>query len=129
VTKQAKTFTLGQLLSVMTDRLLCPIGDLYDILNHLTQDDLFTHQLPRASRECKPTLLKRYPQLASVDASGVTPENWQTWLSAQEAKFGKTFEVLPVHPETHEVKNPITEAIEMVGQDRVIGIRVGDKEE
>ena len=29
---------------------------IYDILNFLTGDNLYTHQLPRAMRECEPWL-------------------------------------------------------------------------
>ena len=62
-------FHIGAILSVTTGRLVAPNGieDVYSILNHMTGDNLFTHQLPRAGEECKPWLLRQHPQL--VDAS------------------------------------------------------------
>ena len=59
-------FTLGQVLTVTTGRLLCPMDELYAILNFMTQEDLYTHQLPRASNHCKPALLEKYPILAKL---------------------------------------------------------------
>ena len=58
-----KAFGLGALLSVTTGRLLCEIGDLYEILNHLTGDNLFTHVLPRAMRFAAPRLAIVFPEL------------------------------------------------------------------
>ena len=62
-----KTFHLGDILSVTTSRLVSPrhIDGVYDILNWMTGDNLFTHQLPRASRECEGPLLAQHPDLAS----------------------------------------------------------------
>ena len=52
-TKMTKTFDLGTVLTVTTGRLLTDIGNLYEILNFMTGDDLMTHQLPRATEACK----------------------------------------------------------------------------
>ena len=59
----SKQFHLGDVLSVTSDFLLSPrkIDGVYDILNYMTGDDLYTHQLPRASKECKPWLLRKHP--------------------------------------------------------------------
>src|SRR4051812_25242756 len=64
-----RTFDLGTVLSVTTGRLVAPNGmdDLYDILNFLTGDNLFTHVLPRANRWAAPLLLAQFPRLANVD--------------------------------------------------------------
>lgn len=48
-----KVFHLGQLLSITTSKLVSPVGSspiqgVYEILDFLTKDSLFTHQLPRA---------------------------------------------------------------------------------
>ena len=63
---QTKQFHLGDVLSITTGRLVSPrhIDGVYDILNFMTGDNLFTHQLPRAFDECKPYLVAQFPQLA-----------------------------------------------------------------
>lgn len=44
----AKRFDLGAVLTVSTKRLLTDIDDLYKILNYLTGEQIYTHQIPRA---------------------------------------------------------------------------------
>lgn len=57
-----RTFGLGAILTVTTDVfLVADIGDIYQLLNYMTGDNLFTHQLPRAAGECKPALLAQHP--------------------------------------------------------------------
>ncbi len=120
-----KQFHIGDVLSVTTGHLVSPrhMDGIYDILNFMTGDNLFTHQLPRASDECKPHLLEQHPQLNDVDASGVTSENWQKWLDQQVARFGEKLSVRPIPEGRHEFRNPLDEATEMMGStDKVIPI-------
>lgn len=76
---KTKTFPLRVVLTVTTGRLLTEskgpndngIIDLYKILGWMTDDEPFTHQLPRFGEECTPWLLRWFPELKSVD----TPKN------------------------------------------------------
>lgn len=43
-----KNFSLKQLYSIVDGRLSTNMGDVYDMLNHITNSNLFTHQLPTA---------------------------------------------------------------------------------
>jgi len=63
-----KQFHLGDLLSVTTGRLLSPVGikGVYNILNHLTGANLFTHELPYAAKVCTPYLEKQFPFLKEI---------------------------------------------------------------
>ena len=117
-------FHIGDLLSVTHGKLLSPngIGGCYEILNHMTGDTLFTHQLPRAAEAAKPALLRQHPRLAEIDASDVTPENWRDWLAVVVAAYGETLFVEPLAAGEWEHRDPITEAEEMVGPDRVIAV-------
>lgn len=116
-----KEFDLGDILSITTGTLVSPrhMDGVYDILNFMTGDNLFTHQLSRASREMAPRLLAQHPDLAAVDASVVTPENFKAWLDEQVAKYGETRLVRSEH-QFHEAKDAVTEAVEMFGPDRTI---------
>lgn len=60
-----KKFHISDVLSVTTGRLVSSrhMDGIYEILNFLTGDKLFTHQLPRAMRECEPWLKTQFPQL------------------------------------------------------------------
>lgn len=66
-----KQFHIGDVLSITHEHLVSPrhMDGVYDILNYMTGDSLFTHQLPRAGRECKEPLLAQHPELASVDVA------------------------------------------------------------
>jgi hypothetical protein len=127
-----KRFHLGDVLSITTGKLVSPrhIEGVYDILNWMTGDNLFTHQLPRACRECQPHLLAQLPQLADVDASEVNAENHAAWLAEQVCKYGESFAVQPIPSGAHEHKDPITEAAEMMGgPDKVIAVTAPEQED
>lgn len=120
-----RTFPLGEVLSIITGKLLCDIGGVYRVLNFLTGEELYTHQIPRAMRVCQPFVAWLHPDLAALDWSGVNTSNWQAWLGAQVARFGPTRELAPLSPHAYEPQDPIDEAIEMMGGDvsRVIVLR------
>jgi hypothetical protein len=94
----------------------------YDILNFMTGDDLMTHQLPRAFDEMKLRLLAQHPNLAGITGDTCTPETHAEWLADQIAAFGETLPVRREH-QFHEVRDPIAEAEEQLGKDRVIVVR------
>ena len=104
---KTKKFHLGDILSVTMGRLVSPrhMDGIYDILNFMTGDNLFTHQLPTASRVCKPDLLRQHPQLKNVDASGVNKKNAEHWLAEQVGKYGK---YLVVKPLPNDIASQIT---------------------
>lgn len=133
-----KEFHLGDVLSITTGRLVSPrhMDGVYEILNFMTGEDLFTHQLPRASDECKPFLIEQFPQLATPEMdfavaelvemlktpSGKAESNKLIlgWLSKlTSGKYGvrceEKYNVKPLPKNAHEVKDPIAEAVEMMG--------------
>mgnify|MGYP001611083412 CR=1 FL=1 len=122
------TFTLGEVLSITTGKLFCPIGVVYKILNHMTGDNLFTHQLPRAMREMQPHLLAQFPQLAAVNAEPVTTENWQAWLRDQVLEHGDEFDVKPAPEHAHEFIDPMSELAEKVHPNKIIVIDAGTRD-
>jgi hypothetical protein len=140
---KTKQFHLGDVLSVTTERLVSPrhVDGVYDILNFMTGDNLFTHQLPRANDECKPFLLEQFPQLATPEMDFAVAELGEMlktksgkaeteklvagWLAKQVAKYGEMFTVKPIPSEKHAVKNPIQEALEMIGpRTKVIAVGI-----
>lgn len=152
-----KEFSLGDVLSITTGRLLSErhIDGVYDILNWMTGDDLFTHQLPRAGKSCEPWLIEQYPQLDPKQnpklqtmlekltmmletESGKAEVNLliRGWLGSVGSNFWglSSDDKLTVYPlaakwgEWYESKDPMEEAIEMMGADRVIGIHAPDSD-
>lgn len=126
-----KDFHIGDILSVMTGRLVSPrhIEGVYDILNHLTADNLFTHQLPRASRECEPYLRERFPDLAAVEVPEVFEDaaHVHRWLAALVETHGETREVAAMRDGVHEYRDPLTEIKEMAGDRPVLVLDPNDE--
>lgn len=82
-----RNFHIGDILSITTGRLVSPrrMDGVYDILNYMTGDDLFTHQLIRAAEECAPALREQHPDLTDVDAGGVP---WRGTRPKMARRFG-----------------------------------------
>ena len=121
-----RKFHIGTILSITDGHLLAPnkIDDVYDILNFMTGDSLFTHQLPRAMKECAPHLLKKHPQLAAFDGSGITTKNYEEELQKAIKRFGEWMQVESLEPGAHLHIDPIQEAEGMMGADKVIVVKV-----
>lgn len=112
---ETKTFSLAQILTMTTGRLLCDMDGVYKILNFLTQDDIFTHAIPRAMRTCKPYLKELLPQfdtpefqlavgeliecLGSPAAKGHARPLIDGWLLKQIEVYGNAFELEPMPSE------------------------------
>lgn len=106
-----RVFDLGAILSVTTGRLLCSMDDLYGILNWMTGDSLFTHQLPRAGEECQGPLLAQHPDLAGIIVpKGLSgEETCRAWLAVQAARFGYSRMVAPLAEGKHARIHPLVE--------------------
>lgn len=108
-----KTFHLGDLLSVTSGSLVSPshIGGVHALLDYMTGDTLFTHQLPRACDECKPALLAQYPFLAEVEVPDEFDGKYhvEAWLADLVALHGAKLEVRPLDRADHAHIDPISE--------------------
>ena len=117
-----REFPLDEVLTVSTGALLARrhMDAVYDVLNFLTGDNLFTHQLPRALISCQPAVLAQHPDLAEI----VVPE-WgedvhaeiMAWLAELETKYGTTRVLVPIAEWEH--RDPVEEACDLIGADKV----------
>jgi len=138
-----KQFHISDVLTVTTGKLVSSrhIDGVYELLNFLTGDNLFTHQLPRAARECEPWMRTQFPQLfpedprmgpllerlkISLESEPETRkdkgEACARWVKAVQEAYGLP-ELLPVYEMGADMQthiDPIEEAEAMVGKDRVI---------
>jgi hypothetical protein len=125
---QTRHFHLGDILSITHGRLVSPrhMDGIYDILGFMTRDDLYTHQLPRAMKECKPWLLRQHPQLDTPEVTLAVAELGEMldtpwgeakpdmvvaeWLASMVARYGNIFPVEPIPMDDHDRIDPIEEA-------------------
>lgn len=86
-----KSFHLGDILTLSTGTLVSSMDGLYHILNHMTQDDLFTHQLLIASPIMRDELLRQLPFLTGIDKPvGLsTREGCDGWISSWASVHGE----------------------------------------
>ena len=117
-----KKFHLGDILSITTGALVSPnhMEGIYQILNFMTGDNLFTHQLPRASRQCEPYLVKQLPWLSEISAEDVNEKNWESWLAKKVEKYGEFHEITPIPTSEYKYQEPIKELQQMTSAKIVI---------
>jgi len=141
-----KTFDISDVLSITTERLVSSrhMDGVYDVLNFMTGENLFTHQLVRASKVCKPELLRQFPVLDSGEmqfavgelilrldsdvAKGYESELVVRWISKltdpngylsaggkQRIIVPRRLEVTPLQDGGYEAQDPMDELASMVG--------------
>lgn len=108
-------FKLGAVLSVTTGYLLCEIGELYKILNFITKQDLYTHQLPRAAEYAKVHISIAYPGIEDTQVpDGLrTMEQVDQYLNnlLKDDFYQEEYELEPM--ESFPAKGPIEELLDM----------------
>jgi hypothetical protein len=121
-----KQFPTCDVLSTLTGMLIAKIDGVYQVLNWMTGESVFTHQIPRISREAVPVLVQRHPllQQAIDEADQVTPENWQQWRQTWEDRYGPTIAVPKFTAATHESIDPMSELAEKVHPDKIVTIAI-----
>lgn len=119
-----KEFASRDVLSTVTGRLMGDIGGVYEVLNWMTGESLFTHQLPRVAKEARPVLLASHPllQQAVDEAEQVTTNNFQEWRQTWEDRYGPVIAVPKFNADTHETIDPMSEISEVMHPDRIIPV-------
>ncbi|MFJ8348945.1 hypothetical protein ACIQ9J_21805 [Streptomyces sp. NPDC094153] len=118
----SRLFPLADVLTVTTGRLLSHrhMDGVYGILNYMTGESLFTHQLPRAADVCGPALLAQHPQLQGVaPPEGIDVADLKEWLASTEREYGEELPVAPLAAGTWETRDPIEEPCDMVCPEKV----------
>lgn len=106
-------FHIGDVLSAYTGILCGTMDGLYEILNYMTGDDLYTHQLPRASDEVRPYLLRQHPWLASIDQNWLRGDGCFKRVEMLATRHGAWLMVLPIPQDDHDLIDPLTELEQM----------------
>ncbi len=123
-----REFDIGDVLSITTGVLLCPISGrrspiegVYDILNYMTGENLYTHQLPRVCKEAAPLILARYPQLADITIPKFSsPDDVPAFVAALRKQHGAAFAVPRMNAGQHERIDPLSELAEKVHPSKII---------
>lgn len=130
---ETRDFHIGDILTVISDIMVSPNGvdGIYRLLDFMTGDGLFTHQLPRAAGECGPALRAQHPDLAQLHVPTDMDGDLAvlSWLAAQVDRYGATRPVARLDPVDHTRIDPITE-LRMIRPDLpVITVDMTDAQE
>jgi hypothetical protein len=90
---ELRFFHLSDLLSVATGDMLSTrgIAGIYDILNYMTDSDIYTHQIPQFLEKCAPDVIRQYPFLKEIDVSHIDEWNYEQSISALVEEYGEEF--------------------------------------
>lgn len=85
-----KSFHLGDILTVSTGTLVSSMDGVHHILNHMTQDNLFTHQILIASPIMRDELIRQLPFLGQVEKPEElrTREECDAWVASVSKVYG-----------------------------------------
>jgi len=124
---ETKLFDTRDVMSCATGRLMGDIGGVYEVLNWMTGESLYTHQLPRVCREAVPVLLVMYPSLQDAidEAEQVTTENFAVWRQTWDDRYGPQMAVPKMNTDQHERVDALSELAEKVSPDRIITVQPG----
>lgn len=123
---QTKIFSTRDVLSTVTGRLMGDMGGIYEVLNWMTGESVFTHQIPRISREAVPVILAMHPALQQAidESEQVTQENYATWRETWEDRYGPAIAIPKFNADTHESIDPMSELAEMVHPDKIVAVKL-----
>lgn len=148
--ENSKQFHITTVFSAVTGRLMTPyhpkyignkndngFGEVYDILNFMTGDDLYTHQLGRSAKECAPyfpEFTKGWAQAAEgvADIAGdnhdMLVNGLQRLLKGLTILHGEWIEVQRIPMDDHDVIDPVTELAQMVPPEKIITFNLTEEE-
>jgi len=128
----AKEFHLGDVLTITTGRVLGVNGmdGIYKILNYMTGENLFTHQIPRASQQARPHIITQHPQLANVVLPDeINNDNCKAVVEELCAKHGAWFSLEPIAEDLQRPCNPIEELTGMIPAEKIVTVVTNEKKE
>ena len=128
-----KQFHIGAIISIVDGRLVGKnrMNDVREILNYMTDDSLFTHQLLRAGTECAPILVNALGATIDFDQiktsldevmKNSTDDNRGDkigeWLEQQAELYGALHNVPKCT--NYEAKDSLAELAEMIPPEKII---------
>jgi hypothetical protein len=116
-----REFPIGAVLSVVGGKLLCEMGEIYEIMGFLLGQPVWTHQLVTYHDICKAEIVAQHPQLKDYEDSACNRENFREFLETQTVKYG---DILPIQPIAKVPQlDPVKDLLDMVPAEKVIVIK------
>ena len=136
-----KEFSFSEVLSATSGRFLCDeFSRLHELIEHVMGYPVFTHQIPDVSGQVKEFLVDQFPELDSPEMQielgklilMLDGENGKKnaellisgWLALMTEKHGNSFLVKTSDGGIFYQKDPVDDAIEKFGKDKVIAVEI-----
>jgi hypothetical protein len=117
------------LASSVTGFLLCDIGEVYRVIEQMTGIAPYTHQLPRMGRELAAHVKQHLPDFPDEGDARDFPVNRETVHAYADALVERFGETVAVPRLVSDRRDPAAELVDMVGEQRVIVVSLGDSED
>lgn len=92
-----KTFTLGEVLSVLLGKMLVlDHSGMYTVAQFMTGRPVYTMELPDVYKVLRPYIRAAHPQLSVLDRDSVNSDNFGAWMAEKLERFGNKFELSPL---------------------------------
>ncbi|AFU88214.1 hypothetical protein CcrColossus_gp344 [Caulobacter phage CcrColossus] len=117
ITIYTKAFPTLDVLGATSGYLLADMGGIYEVLNFMTDSDLFTHQLPRAMEPAREAFIRYNPAMVPFFAE-IKEMTQEQILAARDVwvmKYGPTLDVPRIPSHKYEAMDPISELVAMRG--------------
>lgn len=120
-----KEFPTSVAMSVITGFLVhMPFSDVHEAHEYMAGQPVWTHQIPRVSREAQAAMLALWPELAPAidEAKTVTAENYRDVLAVWVERYGPTMMLPVLNADQHESIDPMSELAEKVHPSKIIAV-------
>lgn len=117
----AQSFPTPDVCSAATGYLVSTMDGVYRVLSFMDGESVYTHQIPRISREAQVAVIQQHPAFAETvaEAKQVTAENYRDWVARWIERHGETIDLEPMTAGEHERIDPISEVAEKVHPSRI----------
>jgi hypothetical protein len=109
---ESREFHISSVISAATGIhvALDGVGAFYELLGFMTGSTPMTHQLPRLSRECEPSLRAQHPDLTSEPIPEIASfDDVNAWMATLYPKYGEKVSVAALDRQDHTDIDPISE--------------------
>lgn len=103
------------------------IDGVYRVLNWMTGESVYTHQIPRIGREAEQVILAAHPELAVAcqeARENINPGTLHHWLEVWTDRYGPMISVPRMIADQHERIDPLSELVEAVHPDKIVAVRL-----
>ena len=126
-----KDFPTAVAMSVITGVLVHErFSEVHECMTYMAGEAVWTHQLPRISREAQAWAAVARPDLAPAidEAETITQANYRDVLAVWIERYGPTIALPVLNADQHENIDPLSELVERVLPSKIIAVTPSSSE-